>query len=227
MAGVILPSQGHGDLPYLVEDEFPCASCGAWVEFEFTPKAMLALTAQAMLIQAVIERGEEDRPRFVRLLSCRIGGQVMPIAVGFKLLRERVGKNAKDGMAWYQLGILYSSISRPRAALRAFEKAAGAIPTAVSTTLRQAELLADNGRSEQALKLLAMAWTRRQDWQIFGDPRTVQQQFIELYNHLRRELGRSDLPALHPASIPATRKVGRNDPCPCGSGKKFKKCCGK
>jgi preprotein translocase subunit SecA len=22
-------------------------------------------------------------------------------------------------------------------------------------------------------------------------------------------------------------KVGRNDPCPCGSGKKFKNCCGK
>ncbi|WP_238374901.1 SEC-C metal-binding domain-containing protein, partial [Aggregatibacter actinomycetemcomitans] len=21
------------------------------------------------------------------------------------------------------------------------------------------------------------------------------------------------------------RKVGRNDPCPCGSGKKYKKCC--
>ena len=25
----------------------------------------------------------------------------------------------------------------------------------------------------------------------------------------------------------APKKVGRNDPCPCGSGKKFKKCCGK
>jgi SEC-C motif domain protein len=24
-----------------------------------------------------------------------------------------------------------------------------------------------------------------------------------------------------------TPKVGRNDPCPCGSGKKYKKCCGK
>ena len=23
------------------------------------------------------------------------------------------------------------------------------------------------------------------------------------------------------------RSVGRNDPCPCGSGKKYKKCCGK
>jgi SEC-C motif-containing protein len=26
--------------------------------------------------------------------------------------------------------------------------------------------------------------------------------------------------------VRSTPKVGRNDPCPCGSGKKFKKCCG-
>jgi hypothetical protein len=25
----------------------------------------------------------------------------------------------------------------------------------------------------------------------------------------------------------AAGKVGRNDPCPCGSGKKFKRCCGR
>ena len=25
----------------------------------------------------------------------------------------------------------------------------------------------------------------------------------------------------------STKKVGRNEPCPCGSGKKYKKCCGK
>jgi uncharacterized protein YecA (UPF0149 family) len=28
------------------------------------------------------------------------------------------------------------------------------------------------------------------------------------------------------ASLHAAIKVGRNDPCPCGSGKKYKKCCG-
>jgi preprotein translocase subunit SecA len=31
------------------------------------------------------------------------------------------------------------------------------------------------------------------------------------------------------SSLPIQRsgaKVGRNDPCPCGSGKKYKKCCG-
>ena len=26
--------------------------------------------------------------------------------------------------------------------------------------------------------------------------------------------------------VRSTPKVGRNDPCPCGSGKKYKKCCG-
>jgi uncharacterized protein YecA (UPF0149 family) len=27
--------------------------------------------------------------------------------------------------------------------------------------------------------------------------------------------------------LPAKPETGRNDPCSCGSGKKFKKCCGK
>jgi uncharacterized protein YecA (UPF0149 family) len=30
-----------------------------------------------------------------------------------------------------------------------------------------------------------------------------------------------------PQAKQATPKVGRNDPCPCGSGKKYKKCCGR
>jgi SEC-C motif-containing protein len=32
---------------------------------------------------------------------------------------------------------------------------------------------------------------------------------------------------LGPAPIKAAPKVGRNDPCPCGSGKKYKHCCGR
>jgi len=28
-------------------------------------------------------------------------------------------------------------------------------------------------------------------------------------------------------AVAAGKKVGRNDPCPCGSGKKYKKCCGR
>ena len=31
---------------------------------------------------------------------------------------------------------------------------------------------------------------------------------------------------LHPPAPITAEKVGRNDPCPCGSGKKYKQCCG-
>jgi SWIM/SEC-C metal-binding protein len=31
---------------------------------------------------------------------------------------------------------------------------------------------------------------------------------------------------LNPQKPAISKKVGRNDPCPCGSGKKYKKCCG-
>jgi len=34
-------------------------------------------------------------------------------------------------------------------------------------------------------------------------------------------------PASIPKVFPKSRKIGRNDPCPCGSGKKYKKCCGR
>lgn len=36
-------------------------------------------------------------------------------------------------------------------------------------------------------------------------------------------------PASYDRPLPYVRepKIGRNDPCPCGSGKKYKKCCGK
>ena len=32
--------------------------------------------------------------------------------------------------------------------------------------------------------------------------------------------------AIAVAEARKTAKIGRNDPCPCGSGKKYKKCCG-
>jgi len=36
-----------------------------------------------------------------------------------------------------------------------------------------------------------------------------------------------DRPGAAVAELPDVKKIGRNDACPCGSGKKYKKCCGK
>jgi hypothetical protein len=46
--------------------------------------------------------------------------------------------------------------------------------------------------------------------------------FAKYYNMLAGKLGK----AVEPLEVrQVTAKVGRNDPCPCGSGKKYKKCC--
>jgi preprotein translocase subunit SecA len=40
----------------------------------------------------------------------------------------------------------------------------------------------------------------------------------------------NEAPEIPKVAVPVVRdqpKVGRNDPCPCGNGKKYKKCCGK
>jgi SEC-C motif len=45
-----------------------------------------------------------------------------------------------------------------------------------------------------------------------------QQPVFSKHDHSAREV---EVKPVQPGS-----KVGRNDPCPCGSGKKYKKCCG-
>ena len=41
-----------------------------------------------------------------------------------------------------------------------------------------------------------------------------------------REHGRPDLGTRTTEPRNIKSKIGRNDPCPCGSGKKYKRCCG-
>lgn len=50
---------------------------------------------------------------------------------------------------------------------------------------------------------------------------------VRAIRHLREACGLPFVPlAARPVAEPGTAAPGRNDPCPCGSGKKFKHCCG-
>ena len=81
------------------------------------------------------------------------------------------------------------------------------------------------GEQEQALTQLQTALACPGAWERYTPSGPGNREFVDLYNELRRQLNRHDLPALHPSALEPPAKVGRNDPCPCGSGKKYKKCC--
>jgi SWIM/SEC-C metal-binding protein len=50
---------------------------------------------------------------------------------------------------------------------------------------------------------------------------------VELDKEKSEDIKDLDILLNWPKTQEAEKKVGRNEPCPCGSGKKYKKCCGK
>lgn len=48
-------------------------------------------------------------------------------------------------------------------------------------------------------------------------------QEFELQGRMDKRLG--ELNREHDETLVRRKKIGRNDPCPCGSGRKFKTCC--
>jgi tetratricopeptide (TPR) repeat protein len=227
VSGVVVPGKTDDQLPYLIEDELPCASCGREVEFEFTPTAILGVSAELMLMQAASST-RQDREPLIRLQNIQIDGQVIPIAAGLRQIRKRLDDHPTDGRSWFRLANILNDLKRPRAALSALEKAAACAPHVVDVIVSRVELLTNQDREAESLDILCKALDQQFAWQFWGNTHVIGRQFVELYNHLRKTQGRQDLPAMHPASIrpPQPAKVGRNDSCPCGSGKKYKKCCG-
>jgi SWIM/SEC-C metal-binding protein len=49
---------------------------------------------------------------------------------------------------------------------------------------------------------------------------------IELVREKPEDVNDLELLLNPPKTVIAEEKIGRNQPCPCGSGKKYKKCCG-
>ena len=161
----------------------------------------------------------------ITCLSCQLDGQSIPIAIGLRKLRDRVAKTPSDTLAWFQLGKLLAYINRPKAANQALSQAENIAPDAIDVKLALAQIVASSNANEVAFKILSDALNHLSGWQFLVPNPNFSQEFTKFYNNLRRVLDREDLPALHPSVLTKPKKVGRNASCPCGSGKKFKKCC--
>ena len=83
---------------------------------------------------------------------------------------------------------------------------------------------------QRAIEHPAAPWQHEDEYTLFGD--TIEELSSRYtFNSQDEETSRHDAGRSHEQwspSMPAVnpfKGVGRNDPCPCGSGKKFKKCC--
>ncbi len=94
-----------------------------------------------------------------------------------------------------------------------------------------AGLAAKAGDPAAAYRSLRDALPARERWRFYSPQgltvREAVRDFARLHNRLVQEFGIRGVPALHDSFVGTTPKAGRNDPYPCGSGKKHKKCCGR
>jgi len=120
-------------------------------------------------------------------------------------------------------------LSRPRFGVNFSERALSLEANAVEAVILKADALTVEGRDAQAFELLDQALASKEHWRFFltdvSRPAGVTAQFARIYNLMLRRLGRTDRASLHASFLGASKQVGRNDSCPCGNGKKYKKCC--
>ncbi len=211
----------------LLADEIACLSCGEFTEFEFEPEAKITLLAEALLLQAAASTGKQNSAGLIindRMQSPDGSRQSIPSC--YAGLQQKVRRTPEDWRSWFRLSNVLRHINRPKAALACLQKAHALNPLSLDTLISLAELLMDSGHPTEAFDLLDAAQKDSSRWQTFSDrPIEKRGEFTQLFNELRRKLGLGYSAAPPSATISQAPKVGRNDPCPCGSGKKFKKCC--
>jgi tetratricopeptide (TPR) repeat protein len=218
------------DTDLMLADEFPCASCGHWVDFEFTSGAHMAISAELLTLTADNENGLAGQSKVLSTPVVPYNGKRLPVSEVIARCKAAVATNPDSIADWLRLGFCYhQALSRPRYGLAYAERALDLEPNAVEAVFEKADALALQGYEAAAFQLLDQALESKANWRFFltdvASPAQLTAQFANLYNEMLRSLGRTDRASLHAAFLGASKKVGRNDPCPCGSGKKYKKCC--
>jgi len=214
----------------VIAEEIACASCGRYTDLAETPDAKLAILGELFRLTTLSAAGEPVKSQaLVRILGMR-DGHKLPVGQLLSACEAAVEKDSSRVGEWLRLAHCYQQLlGRPRFAARFRAEALQREPNAVEGVLLQASALVLDGEDARAFELLDKALETKEGWRFFvtdiQQPTGVARDFAGLYNSLCRRLGRNDRPPLEASVLAPPKKVGRNDPCPCGSGKKYKKCC--
>jgi hypothetical protein len=215
---------------FFVCDEFPCASCGEWPEFEFTTEAYMAITVAMITLAADKGAAKEERKGPLRLVDVNYRWETRPAPEVLVELKTAVAEHPEYIVNQLRLGRFQYLFDRRRQAVECYSRALEIEPDSMEAGLGMAHVMADNGDQKGAYDRLFAMLKRKGKWRFFRvdelGPEGLAEEFARLYNQLQSALRLRGHPLLHASFLQSNVKVGRNVSCPCGSGKKYKKCCG-
>jgi len=212
---------------HVIEGEFPCVSCGEWPEFEFTSESVLALCGS--LLKNLVNKDQPDTSNPLKIISAEWYGEQKPFPEVVALCRNELKQNPDNVSKLIIMGNIHEWLKKPKRSAKYFKRVLELEPNAVEGGLGLARVLSEEGNNEESFRVLDDMLKHKEEWRFFSSrdtsPAEVCKDFSELYNKISKTPEIGNIPALHPSFRGLKEKTGRNDPCPCGSGKKFKKCC--
>ncbi|MCM8627736.1 SEC-C metal-binding domain-containing protein [Accumulibacter sp.] len=211
----------------LIADEPSCPSCGKSGNLDFEPQARMTVAAQMLAQRA---SGDWQRAGTAQVIIAervrQPDGKVQTIPPYYASLEQKVARNIQDWRSWLRLGKLQYHIYRPAAALTSLRKAYAINPLCLEVVVGFAQELSEAGHQTEAFDVLDGPQAHSRRWHtLSGNMAEARGEFIGLPDSLSRQLGVAQASSQTAAAHADLTKVGRNDLCPCGSGRKFKKCC--
>jgi tetratricopeptide (TPR) repeat protein len=234
---------------WVIPQRITCSKCGAVDQYELTSMAYLALTAEMLKKTAAGKAGLEDAESDEGpLRAVRLGlddGREMHPFEALDYYRERVAAAPENVDLRERYGSVFRFLGYREEAIEQYRKALLLQPANLEAGLSLGRLFIAVGDLPEARRMFKMVIAQASN---SGLPRQTQREYLleaagELFS-MDEKLGLrpGEPPALgtgvrervappvarpSPTATPAPQKVGRNDPCPCGSGRKYKKCHGR
>lgn len=224
----ILVSSKEGIKPF-VFDELTCINCKKISAFSLTSKGYISLTAET--IRLCILKGDDEliaarKISPIKQVTIGCQGKEMGIEDGIQNYINDIDKNPLKVDNYIGLGNIYRHTKKFTMAEEYYKKALELDPIYIEPYYSLAVIAKKQKDYQSAFRWLekgkkCIRFAKyREDFDMGNAEFSVS--YTAFFNELIRELDLKK-PFLHPRVF--TAKIGRNEPCPCGSGKKYKKCC--
>ncbi len=224
----IIVSHVENSKPFIL-DEITCANCSKISKFELTPQGFSELSGEVTRLNMIISKEEgmeEIKKSPIKFMNTVVKGKEMGVEEGIQALSDAIEKNPTNSENYINLGYIYQNIKKYSEAEKNYIKAIEFDPEYIepyyflgTIDCERNDLHSAFDWLQKGSKFIETAKYRK-DFEV--EKAEFGRYYADLFNDLQRQT-RLNVPALHPGAF--SGKSGRNDPCPCGSGKKYKKCC--
>lgn len=229
---IVIPTNDHSpDFLCAIEDDIVCKNCGVRNFYDLTSRARTQIITHVMLLgelpQRDKERAVEVGPiRWVRAASVGWGEKEQSLQETLKEYDSKLQKTPRDPALMIGYANLLKKMRRRDEAADWYAKAVAREPSAVEALFELGIHHRDLNEKDVAMQYFEEVRVRLGSARFYRTgnpdmfPMALAQEMAALKGVVLEE------PVIRQGQEPRpSYKVGRNDPCPCGSGKKFKKCC--